>query len=246
MSSAPSAACWPSRRSSPSMPRTWKGRCVAIRRRRGTPSRILARRSRKLWRPPGCASVGALRPALAPPPPPDGGDAGRASLQHADVGLASGAAEAAGWDLASLSAGRKPPLLRRSRGSGLEESLDVQELASSWADPSRWSLVVRGAWSREGVIHNLEGRVALMGLRRVCRSSKAHGHRVLSLTDNMAVAMPFDRGRSRDFGLNVLAARAAAYQLACNIVWIIRYIRSEANATHHDSRAADRGEVPPG
>lgn len=62
--------------------------------------------------------------------------------------------------------------LRRSRGSELEECLDVQKLASSWADPSRWALVVRGAWSRERVIHNLEGRVALMGLCRIFRSSQ--------------------------------------------------------------------------
>lgn len=85
-----------------------------------------------------------------------------------------------------------------------------------------------------------------MGVRRVCRVAGAHGCRVLSLIDNMAVAMSLDRGRAPEYGLNVLAARAAAYQLGCNVNRVIRYIRSEANATDFDSRAADRGEIAPG
>lgn len=173
-------------------------------------------------------------------------DDGRASAQFAHAGLAVGAAHAAGWAVEPPVGELPEARPRRRHKTELVEEVGAFELSERWSDPSRWALVVRGAWERDEVIHNLEGRVALMGLRRVCRSSRIHGRRVLCLTDNMAVAMSFDRGRSRDFGLNVLASRAAAYQLACNIIWIIRYVRSEANPTNHDCRAADRGEIPRG
>lgn len=173
-------------------------------------------------------------------------EGGRVSEQHAGVGIAVEAATAAGWGVGDDDRRCSRPLARRGRKTELVQACDIQELPPSWSAPGRWRRVVRGAWSRGGVIHDLEGRVVVMGLRRICRVSAAHGCRVLSLTDNMAVAMSLDRGRARDYGLNVLAARAAAYQLGCNVNWVIRYIRSEANATDHDSRAADRGEIAPG
>lgn len=89
------------------------------------------------------------------------------------------------------------------------------------------------------------GRAALMGLRRLCRVSKVR--RTLGLTVNVAVTMSFDRGRSRDFGLKCFRGQGRRiYPLERNIVWMVRYIRSEANATAFDSRAADRGEIPRG
>lgn len=133
------------------------------------------------------------------------------------------ASTAAGWCVGDDDRRCSRPLARRERKTELVQACDIQELPPSWSVPGRWRRVVRGAWSRGGVIHDLEGRVAVMGLRRICRDCAAHGCRVLSLTDNMAVAMSLDRGRARDCGLNVLAARAAAYQLGCNANWVIRW-----------------------
>lgn len=170
----------------------------------------------------------------------------RVRPRFADAGLAVGAALRAGWQFDEAVGASQLGLDRRRRRTEPIEAFELEELSAAWSEPQRWRLVVRGACARHDVIHNLEGRVALMGLRRVCRISAVHGRRVLSLTDNMAVAMSFDRGRAKDYALNVLASRAAAYQLGCNIIWMIRYVRSEANATDFDSRAADRGEIRAG
>eukprot|EP00971_Amphidinium_carterae_P334460 6469769-Amphidinium_carterae.1 len=43
-----------------------------------------------------------------------------------------------------------------------------------------------------------------------------------------------------------MVQRAAAYCLASNLVWHLRYIRSEHNPTDFASRAADRGELGAG
>lgn len=173
-------------------------------------------------------------------------EGGRVKEQYAWVGFGADVAAAAGWELGDIARKDGRPLPRRDRKTELVEAHSIQELPASWSEPTRWKRVVRGAWERAGVIHNLEGRVAVMGLRRICRAAGSHGRRFLTLTDNMAVAMSLDPGRARDYGLNVLAARAASYQLGCNVNWTIRYIRSEANATDFDSRAADRGEIAPG
>ena len=106
-----------------------------------------------------------------------------------------------------------------------------------------WHLLVRGAWKFPAAIHVKEARVDLMGLRRLCRCTAAHGCRVLSLTDNLSAACAFDRGRSRDRGLAALVCQAAAYCLGCEMRWCQRYVRSADNPTDDDSRAADRGEL---
>ena len=58
-----------------------------------------------------------------------------------------------------------------------------------WRQQGHYALVVRGAWKRDSAIHDKEGRVALLGLRRASRSAGLHGHHLLSFSDNMACTL---------------------------------------------------------
>ena len=76
-----------------------------------------------------------------------------------------------------------------------------------------------------------------MSLRRVCRSGRWLGRRVLTLSDNPACVGAFEKGRSsRSHGLLALCQRSAAYQLACAIQWRLRYIETDRNVADEGSR----------
>eukprot|EP00972_Heterocapsa_arctica_P101361 14940011-Heterocapsa_arctica.AAC.1 len=107
-------------------------------------------------------------------------------------------------------------------------------------------MVMRGGWLYKAAIHEKEARVELLGLRRVARNVNLHGLRVLSIGDNMAAVLAYEKGRARDPVLRSLVARSAAYRIGCEIRWKQRYVESKRNCTDHDSRAADRGEVGAG
>ena len=91
----------------------------------------------------------------------------------------------------------------------------------------------------------LEARVELMSLRHACRSRFSRHCRLMTLTDNLASALAYERGRARNRGLRTLVARASSYQIACTVLWLHRYVVSEVNPYDFDSRAANRGEVFP-
>ena len=52
--------------------------------------------------------------------------------------------------------------------------------------------------------------------------------------------------RSRNKALLWLCRRAAAYILACGLIWRLRYSESKRNPTDADSRLADEGLIAPG
>ena len=64
--------------------------------------------------------------------------------------------------------------------------------------PSRFTPVVTGAWKRPGVIHNLESRVAIMGLRDASSTPHLQDKILLSIGDNLSEVLATDNGRSHD------------------------------------------------
>eukprot|EP00435_Cladocopium_sp_Y103_P061503 s490_g23.t1 len=113
----------------------------------------------------------------------------------------------------------------------------VPEVSSRWTDPTRWQLLTAGPWRDvEEHINVKEARVALMGLRRLCRSVNNMGTICLSLCDNLCSVLMFEKGRSGVHSLNNLCKRAAAYQIGCSLQWRLRHIRSEDNVADEPSR----------
>lgn len=113
----------------------------------------------------------------------------------------------------------------------------IPEVSSRWTDPTRWKLLSCGPWRlTDEHINVKEARVALMGLRRLCRSVSNMGTTCLSLCDNMCATLMFEKGRSGVHALNNLCKKAAAYQIGCSIQWRLRHIRSEDNVADEPSR----------
>lgn len=111
------------------------------------------------------------------------------------------------------------------------------EISSTWSEEKQWNLIAAKAWKNVHEHINIkEAKVALMGLRRFCRTESNFGHRCLSLCDNQVAVFVFSKGRSGTSSLNNLCRRAAAYQVGCNIRWHVRYIASKDNPADGPSR----------
>ena len=111
---------------------------------------------------------------------------------------------------------------------------------------SRWHLIIRGGFLFQEAIHMLEARIVFLGLKRATRSSHCHGHRILSISDNLSELLAFERGRATNWALRQLTRVAAARQIGCEIDHHHRYVESARNTTDYDSRATERGEVRAG
>jgi hypothetical protein len=81
------------------------------------------------------------------------------------------------------------------------ELRDFPDVPMNMLDDKLWHEVIAGGWSYDEAIHILEGRVAVLALKRVCRKLSNRSHRHLFLTDNMSVVLAFTKGRACDFGL---------------------------------------------
>ena len=82
---------------------------------------------------------------------------------------------------------------RTSMRASSPEAIEVEEcvgairrLPAAWGNPSRWHTIIEGNFKFTEAVHMKEGRAALMGLRRAGAGTTGHGHRFLSLTDNMS------------------------------------------------------------
>ena len=156
------------------------------------------------------------------------------------------------WLLSSAEAGRRrigcecqsggqssylrPPLTSPIPTTTIELSGSIPRISASWAR-MRWRTLVKRPWKWPSEHINLkEGRVTLLGLRRLCRSRHALGTKSLGLTDNMVSLLCFEKGRSRVWGLNALCRRACAYKVALNHRQRLRHIISKENPADEGSR----------
>ncbi|CAK0825012.1 unnamed protein product, partial [Prorocentrum cordatum] len=115
----------------------------------------------------------------------------------------------------------------------------IPALEDSWVARRRCKLVAADRWRWQDEHINLkEARVALMGLRRHCRSVKFMGTKLLSISDSQVTVGAFEKGRS-SAGLQALCRRAAAYRLGGQISWRLRYIETDRNPSDEDSRRWD-------
>ncbi|CAK0863104.1 unnamed protein product, partial [Prorocentrum cordatum] len=115
----------------------------------------------------------------------------------------------------------------------------IPALADGWTMRRRYHLVAADRWRWQDEHINLkEARVALMGLRRHCRSVRMLGSKLLTLSDSQVTVGAFEKGRS-SAGLQALCRRAAAYRLGGQITRRLRYIETDRNPSDLDSRQWD-------
>ena len=119
----------------------------------------------------------------------------------------------------------------------------IPALDDCWTARRRYRLVAADRWRWQDEHINLkEARVALMGLRRHCRSVRFLGTKLLSISDSQVTVGAFEKGRS-SAGLQSLCRRAAAYRLGGQIAWRLRYIETDRNPSDKDSRRWDAGRT---
>ena len=138
--------------------------------------------------------------------------------------------------------GRAAPRPREEKETGVAPP----PLPDSFVAADRWELVVAGAWRESRRIHELEARAEILGLSRSAHDVQQHGIELLSVADNMSCVCAFEKGRAVSRELLTVCRRSAALQAGTDIVWRQRHIEGVRNAADFMSRAADRGEIPPG
>ena len=173
-------------------------------------------------------------------------------IADADVGWSSGISADFARDRALLLEAAPPVRQREVLDSRPPRRLigntlaGIAPLSDSILSPSKWRLVLRGGFWYAEAIHMLEGRTTLLPLKRASRSTALHGHKFLTIGDNMSSLLSFERGRARDWGLRQLTRVSAARSIACELDQRHRYSETDRNPSDRDSRAAERGEVRPG
>lgn len=81
-----------------------------------------------------------------------------------------------------------------------------------------------------------EARVLLSSLKRSSRVRSLHGHRKLSVSDNLPAVCAFSKGRSGNAKINSLCRHAAAIQFATGIIWHVRHLETKRNVADEPSR----------
>ena len=138
------------------------------------------------------------------------------------------------WALAEAAKYVRPAAGRRVGRALRNEEVDaktagIEPLPDALLCSVRWRRVVYGAWQFAGLIHDLEGRICLAGLRRSSRSVAHHGGKLLSLCDNLTVVGALEKGRAGPYPLRRLCQKAGALQISCCIAWRLRYVESSKN-----------------
>eukprot|EP00438_Fugacium_kawagutii_P005650 Skav219567 [mRNA] locus=scaffold886:113683:117079:- [translate_table: standard] len=106
--------------------------------------------------------------------------------------------------------------------SGWEVASDFKEIPSHLLAKDLWEPKQWGRWDFEGKILELEGRALVKSLKRIALSIFGSSVRQLLLVDNMAVALAFDRFRSRNFKLLKQIRKFSSHLLARNIAVTVR------------------------
>ena len=113
----------------------------------------------------------------------------------------------------------------------------IPEISATWESRRRWQTYREGPWRWPAEHINIkEGRASLMALDWHVRSAQQHHCRIFQLSDNLVSVLAFDKGRSKSWALNALCRRACATQLAADVVWRLRHVRSDGNVADEGSR----------
>ena len=113
----------------------------------------------------------------------------------------------------------------------------IPEISDTWETRRRWKTYREGPWRWPDEHINIkEGRASLMALEWHGRSPQQHHCRLFQLSDNLVSVLAFDKGRSKSWALNALCRRSCALQLAADVVWRLRHVRSEKNVSDEGSR----------
>ena len=90
-------------------------------------------------------------------------------------------------------------------------------------------------------VYNLKRVVLLcLLLKRSSRVASLHGHRKLSISDNLGVVCTFSKGRSGQDKLNRLCRQACALQFATGIMWSLRHVETKRNVADKPSRLFEK------
>ena len=119
--------------------------------------------------------------------------------------------------------------------SGWSINHNFEEVPASMLHKELWQPKLWGKWDYPDNIV-LEGRALVKSLKRIALTTFGHSIRQLLLVDNLAVALAFDRCRSRDYKLLKQIRRFCGYLLSRNISASIRWVPSELNNSDEPSR----------
>ena len=121
----------------------------------------------------------------------------------------------------------------------------VEPVRQSVLDPTKFKLLWAKRWRDSSAHINLkEALVALSSLKRTGRVASLVGKTKITLCDNLAVVLCFEKGRSSSPSLNRLCRIAAAFQCGLGIFWRLRHIESPRNIADGPSRWFERVRQP--
>ena len=129
--------------------------------------------------------------------------------------------------------------------AGWEIDLDFPEVPRQLLRKDCWDVKLHGRWQHPDGILVLEAHALLKSLSRIAHTRRGQNVRQLFLVDNMAVALAFDRGRSRNFSMLRIIRKFGALCLVRNISPSVRWIPSEYNAADAPSRIAEGATLGP-
>ena len=122
----------------------------------------------------------------------------------------------------------------------------VPALPQSLTAMARYVAIVTGAWRHPAVIHILEYRTTLLGLRRSAQILSHRDTLLLAIGDNLAEILFDEKGRCRDREANALVRQAAGLCAGSGIDLRRRHVETQRNSADRGSRMADRGLFLPG
>eukprot|EP00435_Cladocopium_sp_Y103_P071693 s675_g38.t1 len=121
---------------------------------------------------------------------------------------------------------------RKKHRADIEYPALVEPVSSTLLRPSRFKLLCAKRWRDPSQHINLkEAMVALSSLKRTARVSSLVGSLKLTLCDNLAVVLAFEKGRSGSPALNRLCRVAASLQAGLGLGWRLRHIESPRNVS---------------
>lgn len=121
----------------------------------------------------------------------------------------------------------------------------VEPIADELLRPHRFKLLWAKRWRDSGQHINIkEAMVALSSLKRTARVASLCHSTKLTLSDNLASVLCFEKGRSSSPSLNRLCRISAAFQTSLGINWRLRHIESCRNTADEPSRWFEQNRPP--